>query len=274
MVGNFTRVVFLILPIILFSSCDRPFAYSPFEATIPDSWRDATQRNLELLAAGDTIPDATFKVALISDNHYHYNDLAEALDHINRRDDISFIVVTGDFTENGLQKEYELFYKIMRKATVPYFTVIGNHDYLSNGGLLYTQMFGPYNYTFTFGGVKFIAFDNVIWEDPKEADYKWLEAALAGTTEENGRSDYHHKIVTSHIPPVDKQLAEKRDFFDSLMAAHGVQFSIHGHKHEYWSSPFLKNGITYTTIGSPSKGHYAVLTVTPDSLNMTKVDFR
>ncbi|HYG02133.1 MAG TPA: metallophosphoesterase [Chryseosolibacter sp.] len=254
-------------------SCDRPFSYSPFEANVPEEWRNTTQKNLERLHASDTSSNPDFKVALISDNHYHYNDLADAVAHINGRDDISFVMLPGDITENGLQTEYELLYKVMRKCRVPYLTVIGNHDYLSNGGSIYSQIFGPFNYTFTFNDVKFIAFDNVIWEDPKEADYTWLESALSNTSEETGRSDYNHKIVISHIPPMDRQLIAKRDYFDSLMAAHGVKFSIHGHKHEYWSSPFLNNGITYTTVGSPSKRSYAVLTVTSDSLHMSKVDF-
>ena len=34
----------------------------------------------------------------------------------------------------------------MENLQKPYLTVIGNHDYSSNGGEIYMKMFGDYNY--------------------------------------------------------------------------------------------------------------------------------
>lgn len=264
-------VIFIIGSIL--AGCDRPFHYSPFESNISESVRGTTRKNLQRLAASDTSANGNFKVALISDSHYHYNDLRDALTHIDSRKDIAFIIVTGDFTENGLQKEFELFFDIMNHSRLPYLTVIGNHDYLSNGGAVYSQLYGDYNYSFTFSGVQFIAFDNIIWEDPKEPDFEWLSQVLTGNADHGGRQDVRHKIVLSHIPPFDGQMEQTRERFHEILVSNDVKVSIHGHKHEYWAGYFFDERVTYMTVGSPSKRAYAELNIMGDSLSVQKVEF-
>ena len=62
----------------------------------------------------------------------------------------------------------------MKNLNKPYLTVIGNHDYLSNGEVIYKQMFGDYNYSFEFNKNKFILFDDIIIESNNNPDFNWL----------------------------------------------------------------------------------------------------
>jgi predicted phosphodiesterase len=249
------------------SSCDSYFSYSPYEAALDGRYHNTTAKQLALIKALDTNESKTFKVALLSDTHYHFDELSEAIAHINNKPDISFAIVTGDITEQGLIKEYIFFYDLMKTLKVPYVTVIGNHDYLSNGETVYSQMFGDFNYTFNFNNVKFVLFDNVRWESEKEPDFTWFAAAL------KNEHRWDHVIPASHIPPFDKQLAGQEELYTGLMTDNHITTSLHGHAHDFSRSQMYGDGVTYVTISSPQKRTYAELTVTPDSITVEKIDF-
>jgi 3',5'-cyclic-AMP phosphodiesterase len=269
------RIFLIVIVLTFFLGCDSPFSYSPFETNLSESLRNTTQKQLERITSTDTASNFVFKIALLSDTHYHYDDLKDAISHINRDPQVSFTIVTGDITENGLKKEFELFHQIMTRLHKPYLTIIGNHDYLSNGGLVYEQMFGNFNYSFHFGGVRFVMFDNVIWESNKAADYEWLSNTLsdAGQLTENSFPQRNHTIVFSHIPPFDGQLTEKREEFHSLLTENHVMLSVHGHKHEYFIGELLGDGIQYMTVGSPQKRSYAMLTIRADQIVVEQIHF-
>ena len=259
-----------LVPLILFLlliSCDSYFSYSPYEAALDRQFHDTTEKQLALIKSLDTNESKPFKVALLSDTHYHFDKLSEAIVHINNKPDIAFAIVTGDITEQGLIKEYIFFHDIMKQLKVPYVTVIGNHDYLSNGETVYTQMFGHFNYTFNFNNVKFVLFDNVRWESEKEPDFTWFAAELKN---EHG---WDHVIPASHIPPFDQQLADHQQLYTNLMTDHHITTSLHGHAHDFSHGQPYGDGVTYVTISSPQKRTYAEMTVTPDSITVEKIDF-
>src|SRR5688572_27734952 len=104
-------------------ACDRPFSFSPFEATVPREIQNTTQKNLDLISRLEPTTDDIFKIAIISDAHYHFNDVKDALEEINTKDEIVFVVVNGDLTENGLLKEFEIFHSLMSQSLKPYLTV-------------------------------------------------------------------------------------------------------------------------------------------------------
>jgi 3',5'-cyclic-AMP phosphodiesterase len=263
--------MFLICCTLLWA-CDQPFSYSPYEVNVPSSIRNTTAINLQRIAAIDTVANDSFKVALIADTHYHFDKLKEAVDHINQKNDISFIIVVGDISENGLQKEFELFHSIMANAKVPYLTVIGNHDYLANGGVVYKQLYGPYNYIFKFHNVRFVMWDDVRWESNKTPDWQWLHEAMANVSEEHD-IEPTQIIPFSHIPPSDPQLRDSSRVYYKLMTQHNVKVSIHGHTHEFSKNIPYGNGTAYITIGSPQKRAYAELIVTSDTTMVRQIKY-
>jgi Icc-related predicted phosphoesterase len=161
----------------------------------------------------------------------------------------------------------------MGQARIPYVTVIGNHDHLSNGGKIYQQMYGPLNYSFTFHQVKFIAWDNVEWESEKETDYNWLQQALEINRDEATNEFYHHVIPFSHIPPTDGQMEDDREKFHALLKEHQVKLSVHGHRHTFSMRELYGDGIQYVTVGSPQKRNYAEIAITPDTIVVSKIDY-
>jgi 3',5'-cyclic-AMP phosphodiesterase len=257
--------IFLVLMVVL--SCENPFSYSPFETIVKEEYRNSTQKNLKLIDSLDNQESVPFKIALIADTHYHYDDLYDALSVINTKTDILFILIGGDIAESGLRNDYVYFQKVMRHSTKPYLTVIGNHDYLSNGSTIYRDMFGELNYTFTFNNVKFVLFDNVFWESKKLPDFSWLERELSD------QQGYDHVIPFMHIPPFDQQFENHREQYHQLLVDHDIRFSIHGHRHTYDLRDIYGDGIQILSIGSPSKRSYCELTVTPQQISVEQIHF-
>lgn len=267
------KVIVLLLILVICTTCKDPFSFSPFEASVDPSLRNLNEKNLKKIQEIDSSANKPFKVALISDTHYHFNNLADAIADINRKEEYAFIIVTGDITENGLLKEFELFHSIMSASKIPYVAVIGNHDHLSNGATIYRQIYGPLNYSFVFGNTKFIAWDNTTWESNQEADIQWLKDALEETIrQEINSKPYHHTIMLAHIPPADGQMASTRELFLDLLTQNKVALSVHGHKHEF-SYDTLENGIRYMTVGTPQRRNYAELHISPGEVVVQKIEY-
>jgi 3',5'-cyclic-AMP phosphodiesterase len=273
--NNFLRIRLssLIGFLVMLIACSDPFSASPYEVNVRSEFKNTTQTNLNKIQLMDSVEDRSFKLALISDSHYHFSSLADAVADINMKGDFSFIVVVGDITENGLLKEFELFHAIMAKSSIPYVTVIGNHDYLSDGSAIYKQMFGANNYLFTFRGVKFIVWDNVIWESEQEADYLWLEQAFETSSDEENGKVFNHVIPLSHIPPSDQQFEHHKDRFHALLKQHNIGLSVHGHRHQFTVKHLFDDEIIFLTVGSPQFRTYTGLTITPDDIVIEKIEY-
>jgi Icc protein len=262
----------LIAICFLLFTCDDPVDYSPFETKVAAEMRNTTQANLERLAKIDAMPGESFKVALLSDPHYHFNDMRDALAIIDKDAGIDFIIVAGDLTENGLLNEYEIFHSMMAKSRKPYLTVIGNHDHLSNGGDIYRQMFGETNYSFSFGDVKFVMFDNVKWENNAQPDYNWFEKAFT-SEESDGELTHQLVIPVSHIPPFDGQMKDDVEKYRSILSANNVKYSLHGHRHTFSHHELFSDGVEYLTVGSPQYRSFVEMTVGNGKVSFKKIDY-
>lgn len=251
----------------LFSSCDPWFAYSPYDAALEHVYHGTTEKNLAKIEALDADDSKPFKVALLSDPHYHYGKLEDAISHINADPSYAFAIVAGDLTENGLKQEFVFFHETMARLKIPYITVIGNHDYLSNGEEVYKQMYGAYNYTFVFNNTKFILFDNNTIESEKEPDLDWFATELMN---DNG---YDHVIPLAHVPPYDVQMEKYHNIYHGLVAGNNIAISIHGHRHDFSVEEVYGDGIKYVTISSPQKRTYTELTITPAAVDVRKIDY-
>jgi len=241
--------------IIMLTSCDNVFEFSPYEANVKNANRNTTAKNLQLIKDIQVNSD-TFKFAFVTDNHFHYNSLKTVIDDINRRNEILFVLFGGDITHQGLLKEYQIFHDILRNLHKPYLTVIGNHDYLSNGELVYKQMFGDYNYSFDFNNNKFVIFDDVVWESNKNPDFDWLSTQLYDN------QLFNQVIVIAHIPPFsdpfDNDMEQK---YKSIMQENNVQLSMHGHVHSYSFERVYDDSVSYLTVPDLKEPIYCIINV-------------
>ncbi len=256
------RIIIFLL-IVGLVSCDKVFEYSPYEIRLDSSQKNLHEKNLMRLRHQPTT-DSLLTIALLADNHLHFADFKNAIEHINAKNNADLIIHLGDFADGGLAKDYTTSHEIMEQSIFPYFVCIGNHDCLANGRKIYAEMFGAENFTIDTEQAVLIFFNDIFWETESTPDFTWLENQL---------KLYVNKqiFVFAHIPPFGDQFdAESEKKYSQLMAKYEVQLSVHGHVHRYQYQDIYQNGTKYLCHPSPEKKRYYELIISNKSFSINE----
>ena len=244
-----------VLLMLLASSCKIP-KFSPWQTDLPRSMQDSTNKNLALLMQ-DKEKDNTsqsFRFAIIGDPQGTPGDFKSIVKNINNIPDVKFIVVLGDLTDFGLKHEYEWAFEALEESRVPYFTAIGNHDAISHGKNLYSKMFGVFDYTFNYGGKKFVVWNNNKKEFNKN-NFDWLSSQI----DENS-------IVLSHIPPLlDVHTGMEVEAWLGLYERAKPLASLHGHRGTHEAYKWQEGETDVYVVAKAVGGNYALITVGVDN---------
>ncbi len=255
----------------LLAGCDNLIEYSPYQAGIGADPKRNIQvvEDLEALGKGSFSP---FKIALISDSHSWYDDLQDQVKQLNQTDSIDLVVHMGDITQSGLSREFSWYNDITGKLKYPLITIIGNHDYLSNGGKIYQEEFGPVNFTLDYKDCRLVFFDDIVWEkNVEDPDFQWLYQSCDAP-------EAKHRLVFAHIPPWDEQMSVGNSrLYDDILIANQVELSVHGHTHNFFygykeanipplDTPFL-------VIGDSQDREIVILEVLADTLLVNRKKF-
>lgn len=256
---------------LLLSACEDPIQFSPL--AVETSERHLTQRNISAIESQSLSVFAPFKFALLADTHAYYSEFDRAVRAINQRDDIAFVLHAGDVTDWGLLQEYDWSTTILARLTVPYLTVIGNHDAINNGKENYQAIFGPYDYSLIYNQVKIVVLNDVSWEfDNQVPRLDWLAAELGDY------QLYRHQMVLTHVPPDDQERFSPLIaplFIDTLKSNFtALVMSGHYHAHSY-REELLNNGlpIGFLVTGTLNDNHYIVVSVEADHIEFERVFF-
>jgi len=115
---------------------------------------------------------------------------------------VDFSVQLGDMVSRGIPRRYLEFFRELESVGVqkPYLTVIGNHDRSRpHGGSharAYRRLFGRTNYSFDYGGARFVALDSSA-RRLSRLQLRWLGLVLATPL---------RKVIFTHMPPVHLRL--------------------------------------------------------------------
>lgn len=261
----------LICLLLIVSSCEK-FEYSPYETgrlKINETLR--TEYNISWL---NRMPEKdTLNVVFLGDTQRFYDDLQALVDVVKHQSDVDAVIITGDISDFGLQKEYELINKKLAELNKPVLTVVGNHDLVGKGRELYQQLYGPLNYSFTWNGIRFVFHDTNSREhgfSGKTPDIAWMREALADS------ANYSGCIFVSHVPPFDGDFdkALENKYSELVKTSKNTLFSSNGHRHSYSLRQHYNDGIWYLNTASPSKRQYAHVTIYPFSKSEKKFDSR
>jgi hypothetical protein len=110
---------------------------------------------------------------------------------------------------------------------MPYICVIGNHDLTARGSEIYTEMFGPKNFSFTFKQYKFLCHDDNSQEynwSGKVPDMNWLNNELKDSTA-------NWFVGAAHVPPWNPDFDPNlvHDYMNLFGAKQGFIMSLYGH---------------------------------------------
>ncbi|MDP4192631.1 MAG: PQQ-binding-like beta-propeller repeat protein [Bacteroidota bacterium] len=127
--------------------------------------------------------------------------LENAINDINKRNDIEFVIVSGDIAEKGMDNELERSKKILDKLKVKYYIIPGNHDtkWSESGCSRFKELWGDDKFNFEFNGTRFIGMNSGIpWRGGgghfASEDISWLDSTL------NTLKDNQELIFYAHHP--------------------------------------------------------------------------
>jgi len=214
----------------------------------------------------------TIRFAVISDTQRWYDETADAVAAINARDDIDFVINAGDITDWGLRAEFERQRDLFEQLKVPYVVLLGNHDCLVTGPLVYRKIFGEPDFAFTAGSVRFICLNTNALEFDYEGvpNFGFVEAERSAYPASCDRT-----IAVMHASPVSEQLngIPAKLLHERLCSFPALQVCIHGHGHGYEVCDLFDDGILYIQNDAIEKRNYLVYTVTEKGWEHEKVDY-
>lgn len=255
---------------LLLSACSRQFEYSVLE--VRPLAKELNTTNIEKIQSLN--PKDTFTFYFISDTQVAYDQLKRFVKMVNRlpEDSVSFILNGGDLTDYGANFEYDYYYDHIKKLKVPIVTVIGNHDMLGNGRILYKEYFGPENFSFTYGKTGFILFNSNSREvafDGSLPNLSWLQNVIKSF------EDKRNIIYLSHITPadVDYDQSKKEEQGKLVANAANSRISLHGHTHSYHETEVFDDGIPYVTTATLRKRSFVKVTVEGDNVSYSQEFF-
>ena len=168
-----------------------------------------------------------------------------------------FVIMAGDNMYGSERpqdfiRKFELPYKAIRDANIPFYASLGNHDDPNQAFYKPFNMNGQRFYTFKKDrlgtpGVRFFALDsNYMTRD----QLAWLDRELGNSGSDWKIPFFHHPLYSSggrHGSEVDL-----RTQLEPLFLKHGVNVVIAGHEHFYERLKPQK-GIYYFTAGGSAK---------------------
>ena len=215
----------------------------------------------------------TLRVAFISDSHGWYSDLQDEVDNLNGRTDVDFVIHCGDLTDTGTSKEYEWTRNIMNGLRYPYVALIGNHDYLGTGDQAYQVMYGPVDFSFIAGRIKFVCLNTNATEYDYMAavpNFDFMEDEMTKDAERFDRT-----VVVMHAAPYSDQFNNNvcKSFRRYLDFFPGMMFCVYGHDHNDLVSSIYDDDLLFYGIDSAQHRNYRLFTFTPDGYEVEQVYF-
>lgn len=257
---------------ILMGGCD-PFEYHPYDARLDKKYKNINQKNLERIRLSDRNKD-TVRFVFMGDTQRWYDETEDFVKAVNQRNDIDFVVHGGDISDFGMKKEFCWIHDIMCKLKVPYVAIVGNHDHLGSGGEIYKAMYGDYNFSFIYSGIKFLALNTNALEfdyGTPVPDFDFITRELGDTLQYN----YEQTIAMMHTEPGSVVFNNnvKLVFHEYLKRFKNLRFCLHAHAHRLMVDEFFNDGVIYYGSDAMKNRNYLLFTVTKESYEYEVVYF-
>lgn len=215
----------------------------------------------------------SIRFAMISDTQRGYDETRDVVRVLNARSDLDFVVHGGDVTEFGSTREFEWTRDILADLALPYVCVIGNHDCLATGIDAYRVLYGPLNFSFTAGNVRFVCLNTNAMEFDSSIsapDFSFMKSDLSALP-----PCVEKTVVLMHAAPFSEQFDNNiaEEFHALVRRFPGVQFCIYGHGHHVQADDLFGDGIMYYQCANIRKRSYLLFTINENGYEYEVVDF-
>lgn len=268
MTGKWLFPLFIV--VILLAGCDM-IEYHPYDLNIKGE-TDINSKNIQQIES-ELNGRKQIAFAVISDTQRWYDETEDAVEAINQRNDIDFVIHTGDLSDFGMKLEFEKQRDILNRLNVPYVCLLGNHDCLATGQEVFQHIFGIENFSFTAGDVHFICLNTNALEFDYSIpipDFSFLKNEL-----EHLPSDISKTVVAMHAGPFSEQFNNNvtEIFHHYIKQFPNLQFCIYGHGHSIQADDFFNDGILYYECTCIHKRAYLYFTVNENNYTYEVINF-
>lgn len=252
------RSLFTLTSCLLLAGCGM-IDYHPYDVRISGE-TNVNANNIKEIEA-NCKGKTTIRFVTMGDSQRWYDETEDFVKEINNRNDIDFVIHGGDMSDFGMTKEFLWQRDIMNALKVPYVAIIGNHDCLGTGEETYKAVFGPTNFSFIAGNVKFVCLNtNALEYDYSEPvpDFTFMDKEV---TERSGEFD--KTVVCMHGRPYtdvfNDNVAKMFQYY--VKQYPGIQFCTAAHTHHNRVDDIFNDGIQYITTDCMDLRSYIVFTI-------------
>lgn len=219
------------------------------------------------------VASAQFKIAWLSDTHIGFapapGDLRAVVADINeRKNELAFVVISGDIAEKGKNEELKLAKQILDSLQLHYVIVPGNHDtkWSESGCTMFAQLFGDDKAVYDYSGYRFIGLNDGI---PMRGggghiapqDLRWLDSVLTATP-----ASSKIVFVCHHLP--DGNDIDNTDELLNRLKKHDLRFIGigHGHSNRKYNWDGIEGVMFRSTLARNDKAAYNIVELREDSI--------
>lgn len=255
---------------LILNGCEM-IEYHPYDGRVKGETNINTKniKRIEDICTGKS----TIRFAVISDTQRWYDETEDLVEALNQRNDLDFVLHTGDTSDFGATKEFMWMRDILQGLKVPYTVLLGNHDCLGDGLEVFQTIFGQENYSFLAGNVRFVCLNtNALEFDYSKPvpDFTYLEDLL------NEDTPIHEKtVIAMHACPYSDVFNNNvtKPFELYITQFPQLQFCVYGHGHQIQVEDIFNDGVLYYQCSNIKKRKYLVFTITPESYEYEVVQF-
>jgi outer membrane protein assembly factor BamB/predicted MPP superfamily phosphohydrolase len=218
-----------------------------------------------------------FKFALVTDTHVGGStgaeDLERTVNDINSLKYIDFVILSGDVTEFGSEKELKAAKQILSQLQIPCYVLPGNHDskWSESGNNDFVTIFGAEEFSFEKNGFLFIGTasgPNMRMAPglvPRE-QMVFIEKTL------RQMKDTAQPVIFINHYPLDNSLANAHEVIN-LLKTRNIQVSLlgHGHANKLFNFEGIPGVMCRSNLRAKNvNGGYNIVSVTNDSISFTE----
>lgn len=258
-----TLKAFLVLSVAALGlqGCDM-IDYHPYDTRV-DGAHGINERNMgrieQVCAGRDSV-----RFVLISDTQRWYDETNDAVESINARDDVDFVIHCGDISDFGMTKEMEQQRDIFEKLDVPYVVLLGNHDCLGTGADTFRYLFGDPDFSFTAGDTHFLCINSNAYEYDYSVDIP--DFSFIRADREALPSGVRRTVVAMHAQPTSEQFNNNVSeyFQEQIKLFPGLSFCMCGHGHHTQVNDLFGDGVLYYECAAAESREYVIFTLKKD----------
>jgi outer membrane protein assembly factor BamB/exopolysaccharide biosynthesis protein/Icc-related predicted phosphoesterase len=219
-----------------------------------------------------------FKFAFFTDIHTgtvtSEEDLMRCIEDVNSQNDIDFVIVNGDVTENGLNSELETVKSRLDRLNKKYYAIAGNHEtkWTESGHTYFAQMFGDTKVAFKHKGIQFTGFSSGPVLRMGDAHVSPREISWLKSTLQSMENDRQPVIIFTHVPLIEPadQIDNGHEIAD-IIRKYNTRVILNGHYHH--NRAIDADGIPAIICRSTLRdkqpvGGYSIFTIDADSLKV------